>query len=41
MSPSGTGVAVGFSVGTLRRATVAGAPPPGDRELVDDNGVDL
>jgi hypothetical protein len=40
--PSGTGVAVGFSVGTLRQPQMAGGgPPPGDRELIDDNGTDL
>ena len=38
--PSGTGIAVGSSVGTLRQAPQASAPPSGDRELIDDNGVD-
>lgn len=40
--PSGTGVAVGSSVGTLRKLPLAGGgAPPADRELIDDNGVDL
>jgi hypothetical protein len=41
MSPSGTGIAVGFSLGTLRKVPASGSPPPpADRELIDDNGVD-
>jgi hypothetical protein len=43
VSPLGTGVAVGLSVGSHHNldGLGGGTPPGADMELIDDNGADL